>query len=230
MHARVIFLVTLFFSLPGHHEVWHGRMDALIGKPKVIDIAVSVVKTQDEDEEESSDSQGFRSSIEVKQEFDNADKPNSQMISQTIVFSFLQKKMNASGNTLIPTIGISGSELVVYFYDYEKDVLLQSHGISFKKDGVSQIRTVLVAWLVVNYKYLCDGLVENLNSAPKANFFELCQDKEEIYRNKIRHGAVGQGENYTMNMFKYAYACSTYQTPQCLAELKDICPKKKRKV
>ena len=43
--------------------------------------------------------------------------------------------MNPSANSLIPTIGISDTELVVYFYDNEKDVLLQSRGISFKEKG-----------------------------------------------------------------------------------------------
>lgn len=203
-------------------------MNALIGKPSAIDLALTVVSI--EEEAEPSDSHRLQSSIELKQDFYNLDKPHPQIISQTIVFSFLQKRMNPSGNSLIPTIGISNSELVVYFYDYEKDVLLQSHGISFRNRGISQVTAVLVVWLVVNHKYLCDGLIESLNNAPKANFLELCKDKEDIYKNNIRHGAVEVRKGNTMDMFKYAYACYTYETPQCLEELSDVIPKKKRKV
>ena len=200
-------------------------MDALIGRPSVIDLAVTVLDP--EDISQDSDSQGFRSSIEVKQDFNNADKPHHQILSETIVFSLLQKRMNPSGISLIPTIGISGKELVVYFYDSVKDVLLQSRGISFKEKGEIQITAILVAWLVVNYKYLCDGHTESLNNTPKANFFALCQDKEDIYKNRLRHGAVGKGENYSFDQVKFQR--STLETPEWLEDLADIIPMKKRK-
>ena len=83
-------------------------MDALIGTPSVIDLAVTVFDR--EQKRQNSDSQGFCS--EVKQDFICADKPR-QRLSETIVFSFLQKRMNPSANSLIPTIGISDTELVV---------------------------------------------------------------------------------------------------------------------
>ena len=203
-------------------------MDALIGRPSVapdvFDLALTII---DPEEEEVSDGQGFYYYIDMKQNFVNADKPHKKILSQTIVCSFLQKRFDPSGNSLIPTIGISDTELVVYFYDHEKDVLLQSRGISFQEKGESQITAVLVAWLVVNYKYLCGGLVESLNDAPKANFSSLCKEKEGIYKNRLRHGKVGQGENYNMNFFRYERA--TLESPQCLEELADIVPRKKKK-
>ena len=198
----------------------------MIGRLSIVDLAVTVVDPEDKSEN-GSGSPEYRSSIEVKQDFVCSDKPHHQILSETIVFSLLQKRLNPSGMSLIPTIGISGTELVVYFYDHEKDVLLQSRGIPFKTKGVMQITAVLVAWLVVNYKYLSDGLTDCLNDAPKANFFVHCKDKEDIYKNHIKRGAVGEGESYFFDRWRFKNA--TFKTPACLADLADIVPSKKKK-
>ena len=173
------------------------------------------------------DSQGFLSNTETNQGPVNADKPHQRILSETIVFSLLQKRLHPTGNSLIPTIGVSGAELVVYFYDNEKDVLLQSRGIPFKEKGEMQITAVLVAWLVANYKDLCDGLTESLNDAPKANFFSHCKEKENIYKSRVRHGGVENSVRYSFDQWKYD--CSTLETPQCLADLTEIVPMKKQR-
>ena len=216
--------IHIFFL--GHSQIWHGRVDALIGRHSVVDLAVTVIDPEDNGENGSSRSE-YRSRTEAKQDFICSDKPHHQILSETIVFSLLQKRLNPSGNSLIPTIGVSDTELVVYFYDNEKDVLLQSRGIPFKSKGVMQITAVLVAWLVVNYKYLSDGLTDCLNEAPKANFFAHCESKEDIYRNRLRLGGVGKGENYLFDRWKFQN--STFKNPVCLEDLADIVPSKKRK-
>lgn len=175
----------------GHHTVWHGSVDAMIGKPRK-DAAVALTRVGD-----SAGSPGFRSGMEVKKSFTDADLPSFQIISQCIVFSFLQRKLHPENkNSLIPTVGISATELVVYFYDCTNDILLQSlKSFSFEKAGVKRIQAVIVAWLIVNYKYLSDGFVEILTTVPKANFHKVCKDSLHVYENQMKQGGVERCES-----------------------------------
>ena len=200
-------------------------MNALMGRSSVGDLAVTTLNP--DYNKGDSDSQRFLSNTEMKPNSISADKPHQRILSETIVYSLLQKRLHPTGNSLIPTIGVSGTELVVYFYDNEKDVLLQSRGIPFKEKGGMQITAILVAWLVANYRDLCDGLTESLNDAPKANFFSHCKDKEDIYKSRVRHGGVGNSVRYSFDQWKYYR--STLETPQCLADLTDIVPMKKQR-
>ena len=174
----------------------------MIGKPRK-DAAVALTHVGD-----SSGSPGFRSCIEVKKSSTDADLPNSRIISQCIVFSFLQRKLHPeNASSLIPTVGISATEFVVYFYDCSNDILLQSlKSFSFEKAGVKRIQAVLVAWLIVNYKYLCDGFVEILTTAPKANFHKVCKGSLHVYEHQIMQGGVGRFQTKKTPWWDYVTA------------------------
>ena len=102
--------------------VWHGRVDALIGS-----VALTSLSDSDDEDDDDEDDGHF---VEVKKKFVEIDIPHPQVISQAIVFSFLQNQRDSQQKkTLIPTIGVSSTQLVVYFYDSETDVLLQSAGV-----------------------------------------------------------------------------------------------------
>ena len=60
-----------------------------------------------------------------------------------------------------------------------------------------------------------------------ANVFAHCESKEDIYRNRIRQGAVGTGEKYHFDRWKFQN--STFKNLVCLEDLADIVPSKKRK-
>ena len=154
----------------------------------------------------------------------SSDTPSNQIMSQAIVFSFLQQKLHPKLQvSLVPTIGISAKELLIYFYDCKNDILLQSiGGFNFQTtDPVVRTHTILVMWLVVNYKYLCDGFVETLKQAPKANFFEVSGDKLELYRQKVFCGDVGMDVSDSADVY-FKYAKSTYDIPSSYQEIRCI--------
>ena len=177
--------------------VWHGRIDALIGQ-----VALTRLVGYDEDDEaDDNDDSAYR--------FTDTDSAHPQILSQAIVFSFLQNNKDSIKKklkkTLVPTIGISSTQLVIYFYDSENDVLLQSACFNFDKESEEKLMAILVAWLVVNYKHLGDGLNDKLlTKFPKADFVKVCDANAlHIYQTKIVHGAVGRGIRPTTSCFKY---------------------------
>ena len=186
----------------GNPSVWHGRIDALLGP-----VPVALTRLPDDDDHDGLYMKG--SFVESKKHFVDIDLPCPQIISQAIVFSFLQNQQGSQQKkSLIPTIGVSSTELVVYFYDSENDVLLQSAPFFFNQGADNRIMAILVAWLVVNYEHLCDGLIDILkNTVPKANFTNICDKTAlEIYKSDLMHGGVGMGEAVKVSPFKYAYS------------------------
>ena len=123
---------------------------------------------------------------------------NEQIIAQTIVFSFLQRKSHPEReNFLTPC----SSELLVMLYDSENDVLLESSCIPLFRE----VRTgcefsyiaILVSWLTVNYKFLCTGLPDELKKI-KSNFFVLAKPKIEVYQENLKFGSVYSPPTFTM--------------------------------
>ena len=127
------------------------------------------------------------SPVEVKLK-DNLIK-NPQIIAQTIVFSFLQKKRHPEReNFLTPCIGIGSSELVIMMYDSEHDVLLESSTIPLFENDFScdfSYCAILVCWLTVNYRYFCSGLVQKYKMF-KSSFFNIVKEKITVYEDKLQ--------------------------------------------
>lgn len=137
----------------GNSEVWHGNVDILLGSHPDVPV---YVKDSGPDVDESS------SSFEEK---DNSDLINdmSQIIAETIVFAFLQKKYNpAFENYLIPTVGVSKREILFYLYDPEHDILLESPPFNIFQYQSSRLSypTVLALWFILNYKTFCTGITK----------------------------------------------------------------------
>ncbi|XP_069115430.1 uncharacterized protein [Argopecten irradians] len=167
----------------GHGLVWHGELDIIVNDHVVL-------KTGEDPHEDS----GLKSSPRVKPSSSCLVR-NEQIIAETIVFSFLQKKRHPEYcQYLAPCIGITEKEMVVYFYDAEHDVLLQSSPIFLHSQhrtsvGHISLTAVLVAWLVLNHKYLCDGLPEALKTR-KAGFYDTAESKLSVYQNELQFGNV----------------------------------------
>lgn len=164
----------------GNVEVWHGNLDIIINS----DLAVEPL-------DENSDIPGGK--LKLK----NCLHRNPQIIAQTIVFSFLQKKKHPEReNFLTPCIGIGSTELIVMFYDSEHDVLLESSSVSLFENEFScefSFEAILVYWLTVNYKYFCCGIVEK-DKKHKSNFFVHAKDKIHIYEDKLKLGNVSNSQ------------------------------------
>ena len=111
----------------------------------------------------------------------------TQMIAETLVFSFLQHKQNFGilRPYLIPSIGIVNEKFIIYMYDCEKDVLLGTCALNlFYKDEVD-VRSIIVLWLVLNYKLFCSGLIDDFKSF-HAEFHTLIGAKYvQRYRNEV---------------------------------------------
>lgn len=120
---------------------------------------------------------------------------NSQMIAETVVFSFLQKKRHPEYcQYLFPCIGVNSQEMVVYFYDAEYDVLLESspiplHVTQKSLTGNVSVVAIIVSWLVVNHQYLCDGLTQVLKKT-RSGFFHQAEKRLFIYENELQFGNI----------------------------------------
>lgn len=163
----------------GNPEVWHGNLDIIINN----DLAVESLDEQPDTPE----TPGEKSPVEVKLKASLIENP--QIIAQTIVFSFLQKKRHPNrDHFLTPCIGIGSSELIVMLYDSEHDVLLESSTIPLFENELScrfSYCAILVCWLTVNYRYFCSGLTERYKMF-KSNFFNIAREKINVYEHKLQ--------------------------------------------
>ena len=136
--------------------MWHGSVDVLLGPHPSTAVAVYAHP------EDGADADGSVNSFEEKDSI-NLDSDRPQIISEAIVFAFLQMKCNPTFETfLIPTVGISKKEVVFYLYDPEHDILLESPPfILFTRFGkLLSYPTVLALWLILNYKTFCTGITK----------------------------------------------------------------------
>ena len=173
----------------GNVDVWHGNLYIVINN----DLPVELL-------EDVPDSPGGKSDVEIKVK--SALEGNEQIIAQTIVFSFLQRKSHPEReNFLTPCIGIRSSELLVMLYDSENDVLLESSCIPLFREGRTGCEfsyiAILVSWLTVNYKFLCTGLPDELKKL-KSNFFVLAKPKIEVYQENLKFGSAFSPPTFTM--------------------------------
>lgn len=170
-----------FSFLTGNVKDWHGNLDIVLDgcdlPVKVLEKLPEIPRGQSSVDAESSD---MCTNVE------------SQLIAQTIVYSFLQKKKHPEcNNFLIPSIAISKTSVIFYMYDSKNDVLLKSAVFPiFKRDKTINTVTVLAIWFVLNYKYLCSGFSEEHieNHVKKSRFFEMTDSLLPIYKNELAYG------------------------------------------
>lgn len=128
----------------------HGHLDLIFGSEVPITVA------EDEDEE----------ICEVKLSNEFPAKYRDQLIAQTIMFSFLEKKeKTAYENYLIPSIGVAKDQFVIFLYDSEHDILLESKVIKLWTPAGRLFQSALLAlWLGINYSLTCSGETEHMKS------------------------------------------------------------------
>lgn len=154
------------------------------------------VDTLDQDSEASSDRESGR--IVTRRTVDMTDNSMGsglvQLAAKTIVQSFYYRQVYPQWeNTLIPCVGVSSTGLIFYFYDSVHDVLLGSSRFPLAAYSPFEINftTVIALWMVLNHKYLCNGLSSvDLQEVPKSGFVTAARDKLHIYRAELRQGGV----------------------------------------
>ena len=167
-------------------DVWHGSADVLLGLDEV---AVNFITSEVYYVEDTS------SSDEIEY-FQRPTDYRGRIFSQTLVFGCLQKQICPSlKHYLIPTIAISRSLVKFFFYDPEKDILMESAPFDlFVHDGVNYsipYSTVLALWLCINYKHLSSGVPVTMlkDQRFRANFLtSLLERTRKIYTNKLSLG------------------------------------------
>lgn len=118
-----------------------------------------------------------------------------QIIAETIVFSFLQKKINPDlDHFLIPTIGTSKSDVLFYLYDSEHDILLESPPFFLfeNKREISYV-TVVALWLAVNHTILGTGITDYIKDRSfTADFLTHLKNKnvKTLYENECQLGQL----------------------------------------
>jgi hypothetical protein len=111
------------------------------------------------------------------------------------VFAFLQKKINPDlKKFLIPTIGMSKTDVLFYLYDPDHDVLLESPPFFiFESKGEISYVTILALWLAVNHPILGTGITTHIKERSfTADFPTHLENKkvEAIYENEIQLGQL----------------------------------------
>ena len=150
------------------------------------------------DQGEGEDSPG-RASVEVKKSFDkNSKQAVDQLIAQSVCFSFLQNSRHPEFiNKLVPSIGISTSEMIVFIYDAYNDTLVQSAAIQLVDTTKETVRMhgLIALWLVLNYKSFSSfsqSAADFGSTLPKANFFNMAGQKLKVYKEQLQFGNMAR--------------------------------------
>lgn len=168
----------------GNKNAWHGSLDIIFGLPDVF-----VQMFQDPV------SPGGKITVEVKTSNLQEKMTRSQIFSEVIVFSFLQKKRHPEyKHYMIPSIAMTKNVIKFVFYDSEKDYLLESFEFEWLfGDKHLNYEAVIATWFVLNYKYLSSGVTSSLQKAPSSHFFDLVGEKLSLYKTELQFGNVQKG-------------------------------------
>ncbi|VDI32471.1 Hypothetical predicted protein [Mytilus galloprovincialis] len=170
----------------GWIDGWHGKSDILINN-----VSVHLANVEDDSFKVGSSAvSSSESSPETK-----TSNHQEQVLAQSIVFSFLQRKENRNNlKHLVPTIGISKKKIVIYFYDSEEDVLLGTTELDlFGYKSTICYDTIVILWLTLNYDIFCTGITDSMKNC-KAEFFTRVGSFLENYRNDVTRN-LPKGEN-----------------------------------
>lgn len=159
---------------------WHGRLDILMND---VPVHVTSIASTDSDLPVHGDC----SSLEENATADIMASCREQIRAQTIVFSFWQQKVHPELDSfLIPNIAISKEKIAFCFYDSENDMLLETPLFDLFANSFLNIPSVVVLWLVLNFKFFCSGLSEEIkNTGFKADFFKILGANVEKYKHDI---------------------------------------------
>lgn len=126
-----------------------------------------------------------------------------QLIAETITNAFSQmNSTKALTGWPIPTIGCTIDHVVVFMYDPNNDVLLQSMEpcSCWQTEKILDLTTVIFIWLMLNFPiFMCKNLV-NEYEFDTSNFHKLAETKLRRYQKIVSGG----NENFNFENDSYA--------------------------
>ncbi|XP_062601299.1 uncharacterized protein LOC134263017 isoform X2 [Saccostrea cucullata] len=140
----------------GEESAWHGFPDIICSSQSaaVVSRSESQVDEKDCQEEE-------RTFCETR--VNSNQGVENQIISQTIVFSFIQRKLYPHlQNSLIPNLLISPRHYRILMYDSLNDILICSVKLPIFQDKDKprklNIASIVFLWMVLHYRLFCVGI------------------------------------------------------------------------
>ncbi|XP_064653239.1 uncharacterized protein LOC135503565 [Lineus longissimus] len=156
----------------GCNQVFHGRIDAIVGSVPIVTRNLS--DDEGEDEEETNEDEpprkkfclGHRSSIalEFKKEYGENKAGLCAMNQATaicIVFSFYQqynsdkRKVQEPQRGLCSTILLSKKQFSVCLYDSVNDILLRTQPMRLQTNGILERHALFYLWCVLSCDFIC---------------------------------------------------------------------------
>ena len=215
-------------SIIGNPKTWYGRFDILCGKDvskqrvkkdraaAEVDVGATVVPEDFSDDDYSSDEDLYQ--IELKS--DVLQSHLSQLIAQTVVFSFYQRKRNL---TFVPSIALNRNHIQFHFYDSENDVYLVSQEMPLFVNQTLHLSTVLATWLVLNHRYLLSDATEEMLNEGKFGFHDIAHKSLHLYEKEIKMGSTMlRPETFQLNVLQEFCYQSRKRTEEILEDLKRL--------
>ena len=144
--------ITASFLGIGHVDTWHGQPDCRLRGRLFEDLDITHVNHVFDSD--GSGTEGDSMVVEAKKDIKRCNMP--QLISLTVISSFVENNLHGDLNPLVPSLMINSSLIVVCLYDCVNDYLLLSDDISlYDMEEESQIiskSTLLLIWILINHR------------------------------------------------------------------------------
>jgi hypothetical protein len=185
-------VVRNIYVITGNSRTLYGRFDVLVGKGvsknEVGAKVVLPIHQEDSDLEDENDSSNEDLS-QIKVKSDDLQFHLSQIVAQTIVFSFHQRKHYPL--YLLPSIGVSKHAIQFHFYDAREDLYFASYNLPlFYTTNELNMTVVLATWLVLNHSFFTPKPSKSMLEEGKFGFHSLAQENLFRYRNEICMGSA----------------------------------------
>lgn len=143
----------------------------------------------------------------------------SQLIAQTVVFSFYQRKRNL---TFVPSIALNRNHIQFHFHDSENDVYLVSQEMPLFVNQTLHLSTVLATWLVLNHRYLYCLMPEKKYLMKESLAFTILH--MNLYEKEIKMGSTMlRPQTFQLNVLQgFCYQSRKRRTEEILEDLKRL--------
>ena len=146
----------------------------------------------------------------------------SQLIAQTLVLSFYQKKLNQH-LTFVPSIAVNRNLInQFHFYNSENDVYLVSQEMPLFVNQTLHLSTVLATWLVLNHRYLYCLMPEKKYLMKESLAFTILH--MNLYEKEIKMGSTMlRPQTFQLNVLQgFCYQSRKRRTEEILEDLKRL--------
>ena len=207
LHVCVYSVFLVLFV--GNVDIWHGNIVILVKHTAItIGRRAEVPEPDDESDDEEiypqpahktfkpDDSGQNYYTVEVKKQDSDLYRYDvyMQIISQTLTNAFAQRKL--CNLSLVPSIGCTADEFIIYFYHSERDVLLRrvhKHNLFCNEDMIFE--SVVELWFLNFYVFYPTLSKEVISKLPRSGFRNSLEDTRVLdkYKKGLDVGVDMQG-------------------------------------